>query len=105
MELNIDSPIICELNTRLLNDKNDKTIKDIVWLLYDTTLLNSGFSLDESNTFCNRIHRMINLGLGLDIEENGDNDNNELVDDDEVKVDTDVDKVDLEEESKMEDLD
>ena len=66
MEINIDNPVIIELKNKLSVDKNDKTIVDIVWLLHDTTLLNSGFHLEEPSSFCNRINRMIKLGLSLD---------------------------------------
>ena len=69
LEVNPDSPIIKELKNKLDTDKNDKTVKDITWLLYESTLLNSGFTLEEAGTFCNRINRMIKLGLSIDDEE------------------------------------
>merc|ERR1711972_391152 len=65
LEINTDNPIIKELHTRINADKGDKTVKDLVFLLFETSLLSSGFSLEEPVTFANRIHRMINLGLSL----------------------------------------
>ena len=66
MELNHNNPIIIELKNKFDTNSNDKTVNDLVWLLYDTSLLSSGFSLDEPSSFTNRIHRLIKIGLSID---------------------------------------
>uniref|UniRef100_H3B357 Heat shock protein 90 alpha family class A member 1 n=1 Tax=Latimeria chalumnae TaxID=7897 RepID=H3B357_LATCH len=66
LEINPDHPIIETLQQKAEADKNDKSVKDLVILLFETALLSSGFSLEDPQTHANRIYRMIKLGLGID---------------------------------------
>ncbi|XP_044750642.1 heat shock protein 83 [Coccinella septempunctata] len=69
LEINPDHPIIENLRQKAEADKNDKAVKDLVILLFETSLLSSGFTLDEPQVHASRIYRMIKLGLGIDEEE------------------------------------
>ena len=74
LEINPDNAIMGELRKRADADKSDKTVKDLVLLLFETALLTSGFSLEEPNTFGGRIHRMVKLGLSIEEDIGGDDD-------------------------------
>merc|ERR1712126_42572 len=66
LEINPDHSIIENLRVKADADKNDKAVKDLVCLLFETSLLSSGFSLEEPAVHASRIYRMIKLGLGID---------------------------------------
>jgi len=66
MEVNPTNSIIAALREKADADQSDKTVKDLIWLLYDTSLLTGGFSLEEPATFASRIHRLVKLGLSID---------------------------------------
>jgi molecular chaperone HtpG len=66
LEINPRHSIIQALLARVEADANDKSIKDLVMLLFETSLLSSGFNLEEADTHASRIHRMIKLGLQID---------------------------------------
>ena len=63
LEINPKHGIVKELKAQLDKDQNSSNIKDTVWLLYDTSLLNSGFSIEDPNTFAKRMYKMILFGL------------------------------------------
>merc|ERR1711865_1109427 len=98
MEINPVHSIMSELKKKAEADKSDKTVKDLIWLLFDTSLLTSGFSLDEPTQFAGRIHRMIKLGLSIDDDDEGLGDDDDLPPLEEVEGAAD-------EASKMEEVD
>merc|ERR1712156_1401242 len=73
MEINPDHTIMQELNKKFTADASDRTVKDLVWLLFETAMLTSGFTLDEPVNFAKRIHKLIKLGLSID-EDDDDED-------------------------------
>ena len=92
MEINPHHSIIKSLKERVKSPDNEPMIRDLVSLLYESSLISSGFSIEEPATFVNRINNMIKLGLSLD-------------DDDEKSVDTKEDtKDDAKEDAKEDDV-
>lgn len=100
LEVNPDHAIIETLRKKAEVDKNDKAVKDLVILLFETALLSSGFNLEDPQVHATRIYRMIKLGLGID------EDDAVVQDDDKIEVDTEqVTGEEGEDSSRMEEVD
>merc|ERR1712110_590795 len=81
LEINPDHSIISNLKEKADVDKNDKSVKDLVLLLFETALLSPGFSLEDPAVHSQRIHRMIKLGLGIDEDDDAPMEDNAATDD------------------------
>merc|ERR1719402_1840595 len=101
LEINPEHPIMETLRKKADADKNDKSVKDLVMLLYETALLASGFGLEDPQIHAGRIYRMVKLGLGLDEDADAE------VADDVAAADDDMPPLegDDEDASRMEEVD
>merc|ERR1712062_914473 len=73
MEVNPKHSIMTEFEKKAAADKSDKTVKDLIWLVFDTSLLTSGFNLEP--TVCRSYSPHDKLGLSIDDDgEVGDDD-------------------------------
>jgi len=102
MEINPKHPIMKELKNKFSEDPNDSTMKDLTWLLFETALLTSGFSLQDPSAFAGRIHKLVKLGLSIF----DDDDEDEDTDDDVPPLESAADAPDaVVDASGMEDVD
>jgi len=103
LEINPDHSIVAALRAKAEENKSDKTVKDLIWLLFDTALLTSGFSLEEPTVFSGRIHRLIKLGL--EIDDDDEEDDADLPDVSEGSTKDDDAEDDGDDEDEMEEVD
>ena len=100
LEINPENKIIKKIHNDNLNymgETNCQT-RDLVWLLFENSLLSSGYTLDDPARFSKRINNLIHLGLGLDEDEDDDIEYSE----DNIGIDDDGDDDD---ENMMEQVD
>jgi len=98
MEVNPDHVIMKSLEEKFSADASDRTIKDLIWLLYETAALTSGFTLDDPVVFASRIHKLIKLGLSISDDAEDD-------DEDEEQDDEPLPTLDEFDQSAMEEVD
>jgi molecular chaperone HtpG len=91
LEVNPENPIIVNLLDKVGKELVDPTVKDIVWMLYETSIINGGFSLEEPSKFTSRIHKLIGLGLSLEEPEEAVE---SVVEDVKMDVDSTMEEVD-----------
>jgi molecular chaperone HtpG len=82
MEINPHHIIIKALKEQHTKDENSKTLTDLINLIFESSLIASGFNIEEPATFVNRINNMIKLGLSLE-EDDVKEDDHEDEDEDE----------------------
>jgi len=100
MEINPEHPIISKL---METELKSESTRNLIWLMYESSLLNSGFSLDRPTKFTNRINRLIGLGLGIDEVEDVEENNDPIPELNDADADADADAD--EEEGTMEEVD
>lgn len=98
MELNPRHPIVVKLLELAETKPSDEETSDLAWLLYETTLINSGFDMEDVDEFSGRIYKIMKGSLGLE--------SLELEPEIEVTLDEEDEEDDAEdEEDDIEDLD
>ena len=102
LEINPHNKVIQRIKSKIGNDDEIKSLRDLTYMLYDITLLSSGMTLEEPALFSNRMLRLINIGLGIDDDEE---EVEELEDNDTALESNDKESGDVAEESIMEEVD
>lgn len=84
LEINPEHSILKEIKRRVQEDP-DKDIAHIVEMLYSTSLIDSGFTLEEPSKYAQQIYKLLNLGItGID----DDTHNNENTETEESDINT-----------------
>lgn len=68
-EINPSHTIIAQLKKKVESNASDRNVKDLIWLLFETALISSGFSHEDPSSFSGRIHRMIKFALNVEDDE------------------------------------
>ena len=66
MMLNPRHPIIANLKNLVEEDGESDVARDLANLLYDSSLMNSGFMIEEPNEFATRLYTLMKESLQLD---------------------------------------
>ena len=89
LEINPYHPIIKDLKGKLCSEETKNIASNLLQLLFETSCINSGYSLSDPSVFTDRIYNMVQLGLGI---ENNDSEllNTETNNDETIEINTEV---------------
>lgn len=68
LEINIEHPIIKNIEASIGDENRETGIKDIIELMFDGALLASGFTIEKPHLFVAKLNKMIEFGLSIDEE-------------------------------------
>jgi molecular chaperone HtpG len=64
LEINPNHEIIKKIKSKIESDVDIDNTKDLIKLLYDISLQSSGFNIENSSSFINRVLKLVNNNLG-----------------------------------------
>ena len=95
LEINVEHPIIKNIENSIGDEKREVGIKDIIQLMFDGALLSSGFRIEKPQEFVNKLNRMIEFGLSTDEETLNENLNVSMEENEEKNIeDSNMENVD-----------
>merc|ERR1719211_389358 len=103
LEINPRHPLIKELLRRVEDNPEDKTAKDMATMMFNTATLRSGFSLKDTVNFAESIEKMMRETLGVDADEQVDEEEEVLDEEPPEEDDEDEDEEPPEEDDEEED--
>ncbi|KAG9135166.1 hypothetical protein Leryth_013455 [Lithospermum erythrorhizon] len=68
LEINPRHPIIKELRERVVQDPEDENVKQTALLMYQTSLMESGFILNDPKDFASRIYNSVKSSLNINAD-------------------------------------
>jgi molecular chaperone HtpG len=79
LNINPNNKIIKELNKKVeAGESDNKHSSNVVQLLYQTALLDSGFTIDKTNEYTKRVYRIIGAGMLIDDDDEEQQEQTEL---------------------------
>jgi len=70
LEINGDHKLVRAIQKRLADPEESQkaSTRDLINILYETAVINSGFTMEDPTVFVRRVHRLLEVGLNVDDE-------------------------------------